>query len=279
LDTESTSSLADLRREEYRQGETDHHQDRDTMPRDVYSVTESARFPTTAWTVLEEIKQSPAAERAARKNQFIVRYWKPVFRFLRGRGYSLDRAEELTQDFFAMLLEEQDILGAKRENGRFRTFLLTLLKRFLSDQLDPARRRRQESFEDQHVSIGSLLTDDERCYEPVANQTAEDIFMRQWAAGIVVQIRQAVKELYEKRGQAEWYELFRLTQEPRPGEPPVTQEELGARFGLKRDGVKYRLSEVKQSFLVLLRARVKNEVGDEADIDAEIGELLRLLSQ
>ena len=145
------------------------------MPRDVSSAAKSDRFPTTAWTVLEAIKDSPVAERIARKNQFIVRYWKPVFRFLRVWGYSLDRAEELSQGFFAMLLEEEDILGAKREKGRFRTFLLTLLKRFLSDQLDPARQRRQMSFEDQHVSIGSLLTDEERLYKPTTSQTADDI--------------------------------------------------------------------------------------------------------
>ncbi len=248
------------------------------MPHNASRVAESGRFPTTAWTVLEDIKSSPEAERTARKNQFIVRYWKSVFRFLRGRGYSVDRAEELTQDFFAMLLEDEDILGAQREKGRFRTFLLTLLKRFLSDQLDPARRRRQLSFEEQHVSIACLLTEEERSYEPAARQTPEDIFMRQWAVGLVAQVRQQVKELYEKRGQAEWYELFRLIQEPPPDEVPATQDELGARFGLNRDGVKYRLKDVKQSFWILFRARVKNEVGDVADVDVEIAELLQLFS-
>ncbi len=152
-----------------------------------------------------------------------------------------------------MLLEEEDILGARREKGRFRTFLLTLLKRFLSDQLDPARQRRQVSFEAQLVSISDLLTDEERLYEPAANQTADDIFMRKWAKELVEQVRQEVKELYEKRELAEWFELFRQSKDMVPGERPVTQEELGAPFGLNRDDVKYRLKDVKESFRVLLR--------------------------
>jgi RNA polymerase sigma factor (sigma-70 family) len=247
------------------------------MNSDESSLRASSRFPATAWTVLAEMKRSPAADRVELRNRFIVRYWKPVFRFLRAQRKSLDQAEEWTQAFFANLLEGDDILQADRTRGKFRTFLLTLLKHFLSDQLNPERQRQQVKFEEGMVSVGSLLTDDERSYEPPTHQTPEAVFMRKWAQELLARVQRQVKELYDKRGQPEVYELFAASQEHSPGCPKPTQEELGARFGLSRDEVKHRLEQVKQSFRVRLRAELRDQVGSDADIDAEIRELEMLL--
>jgi RNA polymerase sigma-70 factor (ECF subfamily) len=249
------------------------------MVDDAPSPHGSHRFPTTAWTALQEIRQAPAAERTAQKNSFIVRYWKPVFGFLRAGSYTLEQAEELTQAFFVDLLEGEDILGADPERGRFRTFLLTLLKRFLSDRFNPKRLPRQAVFESHFVPIASLISDEDRSYEPPTDETPDNVFMRKWARDLIEEVCQGVKDLFEKRGQPEYYELFTAAQEVIPGEEGTTQDELGARFGLTRDGVKYRLKIVKQAFLLRLRTEVRDQVGSDAEIDVEIGELLALLSR
>jgi RNA polymerase sigma-70 factor (ECF subfamily) len=189
----------------------------------------------------------------------------------------VEQAQEWTQSFFADLLEGDDLLKAERGRGKFRTFLLTLLKRFLSDHRNPERQRRQASFEEGMISIGSLLGDAERRYQAPTHQTPEMVFMRKLAQDLVALVQQQVKDLYDKRGQPEVYALFAASQEEQPGGGRLTQEELGARFGLDRDGVKYRLQQVKQSFLVRLRAEVRDQVYSDAEVDAEIGELMTLL--
>jgi RNA polymerase sigma-70 factor (ECF subfamily) len=238
----------------------------------------SARFPTTAWAALEEMKATPEDERTEQRNRLIVNYWKPVFCFLRAWGRPHHQAEELTQEFFADLLGGDDILGADRAQGKFRTFLLTLLKRFLSDRLNPERRPRQQSFEEGVVAIGSLFTDAERPYEPPTHVTPDTEFMRKWVRGLLANVEQQVKDLYDKRGQPEMYELFRVAQDVKPGAPRPTQEELGAEFGLDAEGVKYRLRLVKQSFLVQLRTEVRKQVSSATEVDEEIAELFALLA-
>lgn len=241
------------------------------------SASGPIRFPTTAWTALEEIKHSSQAERIDRRNRFIVQYYKPVFFFLRAHGHSVSGAEDWAQSFFTDLLTGDDFLQADRSRGKFRSFLLLLLKRFLSDHGNPDRRPRQQSFEEGFVSITSLLTEDDRSFEPPTHQTPEAAFMRQWARDLVAQVREQVQDLFAKRGQPEFYELFAASQDERPGQAKPTQEELGVRFGLDRDGVKYRLQQVKHAFLVKLRAAVRDQVGSDAEVDQEIGELLTLL--
>jgi RNA polymerase sigma-70 factor (ECF subfamily) len=255
------------------------HESPDTvaMHPDEFPIPGSSGFPPTAWTALEKIKQSSAEERVERRNRFIEQYCKPVYYFLRAHRYSPDKAGEWTQAFFADLLGSEDFLKADRTRGLFRTFLLTLLKRFLSDQQNPARMPRQRFFEEGSVAISSFLTGEERSFEPPCHQTPETAFMRRWAQDLVASVKQQVKDLFDKRGQPQFYQLFEASQEEQPYGEKLTQEELGRRFDLDRDGVKYRLQQVKQAFMVKLRTAMRDQGCTEEEVDAEIGELLKLL--
>ena len=94
----------------------------------------SGRFPTTAWTMVRKAQDPQSPERLAAMNRCVAGYWRPVFYYLRARGHSFPQAEDVTQDFFMRFFEKNWIQPADPGRGRFRTFLLTILKRFLSDQ-------------------------------------------------------------------------------------------------------------------------------------------------
>jgi RNA polymerase sigma-70 factor (ECF subfamily) len=102
------------------------------------TVTPSAQFPTTTWNMVLAAKDRQSAGYLDAMNRCIAGYWKPVFYFVRSRGYPLERAEDLTQEFFLQFMDREWIRRADPQRGRFRTFLLTVLVRFLSES--PSRR-------------------------------------------------------------------------------------------------------------------------------------------
>src|SRR5581483_7395218 len=192
-------------------------------------------FPATTWSMIERSQQADPVEANAALNRLVGRYWKPVFYYLRAHGRSFHDAQDLSQAFFSRLVERDWLRRADPERGRFRAFLLTLLKRFLSDQ-SPGRVRRQEAFEGDVQLIGPLMTDEERTFTPVATETPEIVFQRRWAADLLAAVLADLRRLCEAEDRADWYTLFtaaRLSQEP------ATQQQLAAGFGLTRDGLRH----------------------------------------
>jgi len=164
---------------------------------------------------------------------------------------------------------------ADPKRGRFRTFLLTVLTRFLADQR-PGRTARQKTFETQVVSIGSLIGDQERTYEPLVKETPETIFMKQWATGLMEMVLGQLRQFYENHERPAWYELFAAVHF---GNQPGSQQELAERFGLTRDQVRYALEVVQRRFVSMPRREVRDQVGSEEEVGDEIRELLALLGR
>lgn len=241
------------------------------------SSDSSGEFPTTAWTTIQAAKDRAGPDYLAAMNRCLVGYWKPVFCFLRARGYPLHRAEDLTQEFFLRFLQRGWIVRADPRRGRFRTFLLTILIRFLSDQ-GPGRAPRQKLFDERLVSVSTLLGDRERGFEPPDNETPEQVFMKQWAKAVLANVRKCLEAWCRDRRRPDWYEMFSLVHFPPPGTDRVTQQELAARFHVTRDQVRYGLEEVHRQFVEILRAEVADQVDSAAEVDAEIAELERLLA-
>jgi len=237
----------------------------------------SAQFPTTAWNMVLAAKDSASPEYLDAMNRCIAGYWKPVFYFMRSRGYPLHRAEDLTQEFFLRLMERAWIRRADPGRGRFRTFLLTILTRFLSDK-SPPRAPKQKQFDQRLVSISALLGDQERSFEPPDNQTPEEIFMKQWAKAVISNVRRQLEVWCFQKNRPDWYKVFCAVYFPRAGAARATQQALAERFHLTRDQVRYALEEVNRQFARLLRAEVADQVDSPAELDAEIAELQQLLA-
>lgn len=241
------------------------------------SSGDSQRFPSTAWSFLRELRETPDAKHGDAMNDFLARYWKPVFYFLRVRGYPLPNAEDLTQEFFLRLFERDWMSRADQERGRFRTFLLTLLTRFLSDD-GPRRAGKQITFERQVVPISSLIADEDRRFEPSGSETPESVFYKQMAVELVDRARRRLQQFYDGQGLSPWYELFATVHSTEPGEPRLSQNDLAARHQLSVDQVRYRLSQSEQQFAALLRDEVRDQVSSENEVEPEIHELLHLLA-
>lgn len=236
----------------------------------------SGHFPTTAWSVLLAAKDSGNPDSLAAMNRFISGYWRPVFYYLRARGKSVQQAEDLTQEFFLRFVQREWLAPADPSRGRFRSFLLTILSRFVADQ-SPKRAPRQHTFEQQFVPISALLGENERSFAPSETETPEDIFMRQWARSVVGNVRRRLKIWCADNGRPDWYRVFAAFNLLGDVGPRMTQEGIARKLNLSRDQVRYALAQTKQQFVDLLHAEIADQVGSSADIGEEIQELEQLL--
>jgi RNA polymerase sigma-70 factor (ECF subfamily) len=220
--------------------------------------------------------------RRAAAERFVRLYWDPIFHYLRRKGQPVERAEDLTQDFFLRVWERDLFRTAEAPRGRFRNLLRTVLDRFLADH-GPRRAPRKLTFEERHLSIQGLITDEHRSYEPASTETPEEVFDRRWAAVLWGNVLRRLKEQYASEGRAEWLELFLAyeappdrgsSQEPDRGSSQVA---VAARFGISRDQLRDRVAKVRQRINGLLRTELREQLGDAADLEAEMRDLGRLL--
>ncbi len=236
---------------------------------------------TTHWSVVNDFSlEETSPDRAEAALTRLCRdYWPPLYRFVRQRGYSRDDARDLTQGFFAYLLEKKAYSSTDRSKGRFRTFLLVLLKRYLS--ASRAYDQRQKRGGDQTA----IFLDDER-FDAVegieedalltnAPPDEERAFEWNWATALVSRAMEALAAEYFTPQKA------RLLAELRPfltgGIGLPTHEAAAARLGISLETFRSHLFRLRLRYRTLLRAEVLRTVPMEQDIDEELRYLCRVL--
>lgn len=237
-------------------------------------VSPSARFPSTAWSCVRTAQDPTHPQFVAAMNRLITTNWKPVFCYLRARSHAVQDAENRTQDFFARVLVKGWLRPADPQRGRFRDFLLTLLKRFAHDQ--PVRAREQTKFEQSFVSIHSLVQDSDRAYEPQERQSPEEAYLAQWKGDVLAAVRTSLRAYYEGLDKPkEWqrFEIFAAAHFVERVEDQPTQEALAARFRVSRDQVRYALAEVGKRYRRFVQQEVRDQVSSEQELDEEIRDL------
>ena len=225
---------------------------------------------------MRSAKERDSTAYLAAMNRCIAGYWKPAFYFIRSKGYSLDRAEDLTQEFFLRFFARDWIRRADAQRGRFRNLLLTMLTRFLADQ-GPRRAAKQKEFDRRIIAVSTLVGERERTFEPSNNETPDLVFMKQWAAATLGNVLRRVKEWCRDQGRPDWHEIFRMIHFPCAGERSATQQEIAKRLNISRDRVRYGLEETNRQFVEFLRDEVSDQVSSPDEIEDEINEINRLL--
>jgi DNA-directed RNA polymerase specialized sigma24 family protein len=182
-------------------------------------------FATTHWSVVLTAQgESPAAQEALDKLCRI--YWWPLYGFVRRQGYTPEEAQDLTQGFFALLLERKDLDAVRREKGRLRSYLLASLKNFLAK----AHRRAMTVKRGEGrplVPLEELLARERADLEPTSTLSADRIYERRWALTLLEQVLARLGEEYRVRGSAALFEQLKqmLTDEPgRPSQAKIAQE-------------------------------------------------------
>jgi len=237
-------------------------------------------FTTTHWSVILEARTYDPARQREVLNHLMGRYWKPVYCYLRCKGYSNDAAKDLTQGFFErVVLGKHLIQKADPQKGRFRTFMLSALDRYeVSHHRATSRKKRCPR--DEPFSLDVI----EDCCMPPQSREMEphELFTHVWASSLLDDILAEVKQGCLRDNLQIHWELFRShVLEPifQGGSAPMLRD-LCRRFGVADEAKAGNMTiTVKRRFQVAVRQRMRQYVNSDEQVDDEVRDLMRILSK
>lgn len=236
-------------------------------------VSAGGYFPTTHWTLLGDAADTRSPARAEALESLCRAYWSPVHAYVSSLTGSPDRAADLTQGFFAHLLEKGALAAAHREKGRFRTFLLTSLRNYLHNQHKHAHRLKRSPGE-VPVSLDEL-TDAE--FDTLRHdETPEREFERKWAKAVVNRVLDRLRAECEAAGQAARFAVFKLVLVEGP-QADAGYAQMGLQMGLTEGAFKMALQRFRQRYRDLFREEIAGQVSDLREVDEEIRHVLTML--
>ena len=234
-----------------------------------------AAFTTTHWSVVLAAQgPSPAAEGALEK--LCRTYWKPIYGFVRRQGVGPEEAKDLTQGFFALLLERRDFDAVLKEKGRLRSYLLTSLKHFLTNEHNRATAIKRGAGQ-RLIPLEDLRERERTGFEPSETLAADQMYERRWALSVLDQVLTRLGEEHRAAGPASAGLFDRLEKsladEPDQPSPAETARE----FGMTESAVRQASYRLRQRYRQLLREEIAHTVLAAGDVEDELRHLVAVL--
>lgn len=236
-------------------------------------ATEPREFVTTRWSLILSAANVGSEQQKAHDAlaELCRTYWRPIFSFVRGRGHSIEDAQDLTQDFFATILKDNWLQRADRNRGRFRSLLLRSLQNFLINAAERTHARKRGG------DVTLISWDDWMAESPsqfsihihgADSLPPERLFDLNWAATVVEHALQRLREECESKSKLWLFQALspHLTDE----RDEMSYANLSAELGIAESAVKKHLHKMRQRYRSLLRDEVSQTVEDPSDVDDEI---------
>jgi RNA polymerase sigma-70 factor (ECF subfamily) len=230
-------------------------------------------FTTTHWSVvLEAQTESSTAQEALEKLCQI--YWPPIYSFVQRKGIDSEEAKDITQEFFADLLEHRNLTAVRKEKGRFRSYLLGALKYFLADEHRRAmaiKRGRGQRL----IPLEELNGDERIGIEPADSITPEQIYERRWATTLLERVLGLLKNEYVAAGNAALFDCLKQLLPDEPGAP--SQAEIAGQLGMTPNAVRQAFHRFRQRYQLLLREEIAHTVATSGDVEDELRHLITVV--
>jgi RNA polymerase sigma-70 factor (ECF subfamily) len=239
------------------------------------------RFATTRWSLILSAANSGGEEEKAREalNELCRTYWRPIFSFVCRHGYSMEDAQDLTQDFFVKILEPGWLRHADPDRGRFRSLLLRSLQNFLVNAAERTHTRKRGgdvkfiSWNDWMAEAPSQLSISAQALDSLP---PERLFDLRWAVTVVEHALRRLREECESKGKRRLFHALssHLTAE----RDEVSFAQLSGELGIAESAVIKQLHNLRQRYRSLLRDEVTHTVADPAHVEDEIRYLCAALA-
>jgi RNA polymerase sigma factor (sigma-70 family) len=231
------------------------------------NVNPSGSFATTRWTMILAAGNEGSADAQRAVAALCESYWYPVYAFVRRQGADADDAMDLTQGFFARLLEKRDLAGVERGRGRFRWWLLLAVKHYLANERDRSRAAKRGGGK-KAVSIDAADAESRYRLEPSHDDTPERIFERRWALTLLDQVLTALREECAAEGKSQLFESLKycLAGTPQDDRYQRAAEELQMTEG----AVRMAAHRLRRRYRELLRQQIAQTVETPEQIEEEI---------
>ena len=222
--------------------------------------------------MLEAQGPTPAAQAALEK--LCRTYWRPIYGFVRRQGVGPEEAKDLTQGFFALLLERRDFDAVRQEKGRLRSYLLTSLKHFLTNERNRAMAIKRGEGQ-QLIPLDDLRERERVGFESSETLPPDEIYERRWALSVLDQVLARLGDEYRAAGNIRLFDRLQksLTNEPDRSSPADTAHE----FGMTESAVRQASYRLRQRYRQLLHEEIAHTVMAAGDIDDELRHLVAVL--
>lgn len=234
-----------------------------------------APFDDTDWWVIREAGRLESLEVETARANLCRTYWRPIYRYIRKLGYSHEDAQDQTQAFLARCLEKNYVLAACREKGRFRTFLLTLLKRFLADQWDRAHCQKRGG-DTTPMSLNDADTAFLRRGLPADGLTPDKLIDRAWAESLLTVV---LTRLAQESANGGWETRFQAVRPFVIGEREVAYAEAARKLGLAAGNLKVLVHRLRRRYRKLLRDEIARTARSPAEVEEAIRDLCAVLRE
>jgi RNA polymerase sigma-70 factor (ECF subfamily) len=235
-----------------------------------------ARFATTQWSLILSAADHASPRFRQSLGELCQKYWYPLYAFVRRQGHPPTEAEDLTQEFFLRLVEKDYLEAAGPEKGKFRTFLLVCLRRFLANEYD-RKVAHKRGGRVRIVSIDLATAESSYQLEPVEATTAEHIFERRWALALLDCVVQRLQGEFAAAGKQPLFNELKvfLVME----ETPSSYAELSNRLQVSEGALKVAVHRLRKRYGQLLAAEVARTLDGHASVQEEINALLAALGR
>lgn len=231
-------------------------------------------FTTTHWSVVLAAGHGGGEQRAQALERLCQTYWRPLYLYVRRRGYGPDDAQDLTQEFFQGFLEKNAVEQADQTRGRFRTFLLTCLQNFLAKEWRKTNAAKRGSGRPV-LSLDADSVESQYALGRFEELTPERAYEKSWAVATLEEAMVNLQNEYQRSGKGELFEKLRLLLwEDSKGE---TYAELGRQLAMSEAAVKMAVSRLRQRARELLRREIAHTVASPGAVEEEFRHLVAVL--
>ena len=232
-----------------------------------------AAFTTTHWSVVLEAQgESPAAHEAL--ENLCRTYWRPIYSFVRREGLGPEEAKDITQGFFALILERKDFHSVRQEKGRLRSFLLASLKNFMANERRDAAAIKRGGGRTL-IPLHGIESDDFSELDRGNMLSADLLYDRRWAFTVLDRVFARLREEFQRSANAPLLERLNTLLSDEPDRP--SQADIAREFGMTENAVKQAFHRLRQRYRQLLRQEVAHTVATPAEIGDELRHLIAAL--
>jgi RNA polymerase sigma-70 factor (ECF subfamily) len=231
-------------------------------------------FATTHWSLVLAAGQGASADAQEALAALCQSYWYPLYAYVRRQGHQPDDAQDLTQAFFARLLEKHYLQSADPERGRFRSFLLTAFKRFVSKERDRERTKRRGGGR-KPLSLDFEAGEKRYGLEPAHEVTAEKIYERSWALTLLDRVLARLQDEFDQAGKQQAFNCLKAYLAGEAGTP--SYQVAAAELQTTERAVKVAVHRLRHRYRDLVREELAQTVAGPEDVDEELRDLFAVL--
>jgi RNA polymerase sigma-70 factor (ECF subfamily) len=238
-------------------------------------IGQNSKFDQTRWSVVLSAQRDDTI--AANEAMAILcqTYWYPLYAYVRRKGKSPQEAEDLTQEFFARMIEKRYLDIADQERGKFRSFLLCSFKYFLANEYDKSQALKRGGGM-QVVSIDQTEAEDRYTLEPVDSLTPDKLYQRRWAMMMIEQTLESLRSDMEAANKLELFEALKGSLTMSGCQKPYT--ELSEQLGMSVSAIKVTVHRMRKQYRAQLREYIAQTVQSPDEVDEEIAHLFSVFS-